>query len=203
MTSCTRGGRWAGMMPIPREGPVGQGWAGGRTKSPRVMEEWTLHTQTWRQVLLGLSPTCTENNPSPTDPIPPVPVEGDPSKPPSLPVVPLMVPTLMTLVFVAMFQTYGSLTIPGEDVIEGGQWCRVQTLMQGIPKGMPLPSPFPDLLAFVQRESQSPDVRPGSIFPKWIGLVSPGLGVQYSPISGGSQCLWFPGSNISSLPSEF
>ena len=83
-----------------------------------------------------------------------------------------------------------------------GQQCRVQTLLQGIPQGMPSASPFLDLSVFEQRGSQSPDIRPSSLFLKHVGLASPGLGVQYSPISRGSQSCWCPELSIPSIPSE-
>ena len=50
---------------------------------------------------------------------------------------------------------------------------------------------------------QSPDIGPSTLFLKWVGLVFPGLGVQYSPISRGSQSPWGLGSSILSLLSEF
>ena len=50
---------------------------------------------------------------------------------------------------------------------------------------------------------RSPDLKPGSLFLKWIGLASPGLGAQYSLHLWQSQSPWWPGSSILSIPSEF
>ena len=109
-----------------------------------------------------------------------------------------MVPTLMTLVFTAMVYTYRGLTITAQDVLERGWWCRVQAHMSGMP-----PSPFPGPSAFGQRGSQSSDIRPSSLFLQQIGSLSPGLWVQYIPISGGNQGPWCQGCSNPSLPSEF
>ena len=86
------------------------------------MEKWSLHPQTLRKVVWGLSPSDTKNNLSPTDPIHPQSSgEGTQVNPHNFPVVPFLVPTLMTLVCTALVQTNGSLTTPAQDVIEGGQ----------------------------------------------------------------------------------
>ena len=91
-------------------------------------------------------------------------------------------------------QTYGNLTLPAQDVTVGRQWCRVQALICGILQSMPLPFPSLGPLAVVQRGSYSPDMGPRSLFLKPVGSASPGPGVHYSPISGGSQSPWHPGS---------
>ena len=126
-----RGAYWPGLS--RRQGEIPQ----------TLTEEWFLYPQTWRQVSGELNPSDTKNNPSPTDPIHPQTQWGrDPSRPPNLPVVSFVVPTLMTLVAMAVVWMYGSLTIPAQDIIEGGQWCRVQTLMWDIPCACPCPLLF-------------------------------------------------------------
>ena len=141
----------------------------------------------WKPEVGGWAPLILRITLPHTDPIhPPSPSGGETSvNPPSWPAVPFMVPTLMTLVSTAVVWTYGSLIIPVQDVIEGGQWHRIQTLMWGIPWGIPSPHLFPDLLVFAQREFHSPGIRPRSLFLKCVGSASLGLWVRYSPISGG------------------
>ena len=162
----------------------------GTELNPQTLtKEWSLCPKNWKLVVLRLSPSSTRKKPSPLDPIHlPIPSEGEtPEKSPSFPVMPFMVPTLVTLVSTAIVWTYGSLTIPAQDVVERGQWCIVQALMWDIPQGMPSPYPFPGHSAFVQMESQSTDIGPSSLFLKRVGSASPGPRVQYSPISGGSK----------------
>ena len=47
---------------------------------------------------------------------------------------PFLVPILMTVVSTAVVQMYGVLTIQALDIIEGGWWCRVQTLVEINPR---------------------------------------------------------------------
>ena len=165
------------------------------------MEKWSPEPQTQRQVVGGLSPSDTENNPFPTDPIHPHPSGGEnPVDPLTFQLCPSWYPPWL-IVSTAIAQTYGSLIIPAQDVIDGGKSCRVQTLMQGIPQGMPSSSSFPDLSAFVQGESQSPDIGPRSLLLKRVGPALPGLGIQYSPISGRVKAhgTWSPVSHPSLL----
>ena len=102
--------------------------------------------QTQGQVTRALSPSDTENTFSPTVPIYPAASVGErPSRPLNSPVVSFLVPILMTLTPMAVVQAYGSLTIQAKDIINEGQWHRVQALMQGTPWGMLLPPSSPDL----------------------------------------------------------
>ena len=136
----TRGGRWAEAMSTPEWDLLVRGQQGAGWNLQTLTEKWSPHPQTKRQVVDRLNPSGTDSSISCTDPIHcPVPV-GDTSKPHNFPFVPFLVPTLMTLVFTAMVQVYGSLAILAQDIIDRGWWCRVQTLMWGNPQGMPLPS---------------------------------------------------------------
>ena len=105
----------------------------------------------------------------------------------------------MTLVSTAVVQMYGCFTIQALDVIEGGQWCRVQALVQGNPWSLPSLFFYLDPSASMQGGSQSPDDRSGSLFFEWMGSVSLGLGIQYSPISGGATA--YGAGGPASLPS--
>ena len=187
--------KWAAAISALKEGSVGPGQAGAEGHPQTLTEEWSLCPQTKKQVVEGLNPSSTGKDTSPTSPIhPPVLVRERPQRNPlACQLHPLWYPRWWTWSLQPWFQPYGSLTIPAQDVVERGQWCRVQALILGIPQSMLSPSPLPDPLAFVQRGSQSPDIGPSSLFLKWVRSASPGLGVQYSPISRGEPEPMVPG----------
>ena len=127
---------------FPQWGVCWPGSSGGQGNNPRLSWRSGPYAPNPNTGCGGLSPTDTENNLSPTDPINPQSSGEGPTKLPNFPVVPFLVPTPMTLVCTAVVWTYGILTIPAQDVIVGGQWCRVQTLMWGTLRACPCPLLF-------------------------------------------------------------
>ena len=132
-----------GVMPAPKEGPVGLGGAGDKVTPPEPCRGVVPVPSSLKASCGGLGPSGHGNNPSPIDPIHPQSYwRRDPRETPSLPIMPFMVPTLMTLVTTTVVYTYGSLTSPPQDVIQGGYVAEYRPLCRASPKACPclLPS---------------------------------------------------------------
>ena len=82
MPPCTRGGKWAGVMPNPKEGSVGPGQAERPKKPQNLTGIWPLGPQTWKAVVGGWALKHWERTFSTWPHSPPVPVrerlQGDP-----------------------------------------------------------------------------------------------------------------------------
>ena len=93
MFLCTRGGKWAGMMPAPKEGSAGSNWAGSKVKPPRFSQRNGLYVPSPRSQLLGSWAPQTLGRNLLLIPLTPSPTEGEAlGRYPSFPVIPFMLP---------------------------------------------------------------------------------------------------------------
>ena len=170
-------------LDFPREGslsPQISGWAAGVADTPRC-QECPFPAQPY-------SPPKSRGRE------PPVALLG-----PSA--VSCLFPTLITLVSTDVVQMHGGSQYPGPECNRRGQECWVWALMWGTPRSSLLSSAF-DPSSPIQGGPQGPDGKSDSLFLKWLELVSLGLGILFSPISGESHSTWCLGSSLPSLPSD-